>query len=230
VSAMAPPITPEKQSLLGGGASGPGIRRPPPVLQNRVVLARTQPPPAAVPFALQQDAMRANGGRPLARSEMVAMQILAPALHVRVAAATARGEPRTGLARAAVRVSPVPAGSAVPPAPRATARSALPLQGSDPRRAQPTNVSAAPLTQAGHFQVNDRPRASASQAGPVAAEPQMSHRVDRPVAAVRTVPVPTPPYIPPPAEVPPVAAAPPAKPAKSAAHAAKPAPVERGRK
>src|SRR4029077_5228905 len=46
---------------------------------NRPVVARTAPPPAPVPFERQQEAIRANGGRPLARSEITALQPAAAA-------------------------------------------------------------------------------------------------------------------------------------------------------
>jgi len=241
VSATAPAITPEKQSLLGAGASGPGIRRPPPVLQNRVVLARTPPPPAPVPFALQQEAIRANGGRPLARSEVTAMQILAPAAHVRMAAPTARAEARTGMARAAGRASPAPASSATPSgrpvkqAPTAASRPGPPLQELQPRASQPTSGSGEAPTPVDHAAVNDRSRSNTALPGATAPEPDMSRRSDRPVATVKAVPVSPPAYTAPPADVPPsdsapMGSGPPSKPAKPAAHAAKPAPVERGGK
>src|SRR3984885_12790323 len=103
VNATAPAIAPQSKSVLGAGASGPGVRRPPPVLQNRIVLAKSAPAPSAVPFALMQQAIREHGGRPLARSEITAMQILAPAAHVRATTPALGAVPSTGMARAAVR-------------------------------------------------------------------------------------------------------------------------------
>jgi hypothetical protein len=69
----APPIAPLRESVL---ARRPEVtvRQPPTAIMNRPVVARTAPPPAPVSFARQQEAIRANGGRPLARSEMVALQ------------------------------------------------------------------------------------------------------------------------------------------------------------
>jgi hypothetical protein len=78
------------------------------------------------------------------------------------------------------------------------------------------------LAPIGHA-ANDRPRANT-------AGPDASRRIDRPVATVRTVPLPPPAAVPPAAEAPLAASAPPPKQAKPVAHAAKPAPVERGRK
>jgi hypothetical protein len=227
VSVTAPAITPQKESLLGAGASGPGIRRPPPVLLNRVVLARTTPSPAAVPFALQQEAIRANGGRPLARPEVTAMQILAPALHVRMVA-SARGESRTGISRAA---RPAPAASPVPP-----------LQASAPPVRPPAQVSA-PVSAPAETPLlrGDRPPGAAGQSLPgdrgsanrVAPEAGLHgnapvddvNRIsDRPAPAIKAAPAPpAPPPTSPPAKIEDVPAP------KPAAHAPPPAhPVERG--
>ncbi len=70
---VGPAITPARESVLGHRPDLP-VRRPPPVIANRAVVARTAPPPAPVPFERQQAAIRANGGRPLARSEATALQ------------------------------------------------------------------------------------------------------------------------------------------------------------
>jgi hypothetical protein len=252
LSATAPAITPAKQSLLGAGASGPGIRRPPPVLQNRVVLAKTPPPPAPVPFALQQQAIRANGGQPLAPSEVAAMKILAPAEHVRMTAPAAAEEPHTGMARAARRN---PSG-APNPAPPVSFRSAsdrpltqavapaarpLPLPERQQREPQPMIRSDRPPTVLGQPALDDRARTNAvappAELHSLAPEPELSRRMDRPAAAAKAAPVPppvysTPSYSPPPS--PPGtlerAPAPEPKAATPAAHAEKPArPAERGR-
>jgi hypothetical protein len=80
----APPaIAPDRQSVLGA-SGGRFVRRPPPELVNRPVLARTPPPPAPVSFDRQQAAIRANGGRPLPRDQMVRLQPSAPSAQVRV--------------------------------------------------------------------------------------------------------------------------------------------------
>ena len=229
VSATAPAITPAPKSLLGAGASGPGIRRPPAVLQNRLVVAKTPPPPAPVPFALQQEAIRANAGRPLARSEVAAMQILAPAPHVRMAAPAARAEPGTGMARAAGRVNPAAPAVSAAPAPRPANQ----MRGSSsraPQEPQPQQQAAIrsdrPPAAVGQPAMDNR---SSTEAGKptVAADQELNRRVDRP-AAVRAVPVPPPAA---PAAEPHPAAAPViienATAPKPAAHAARPAPVER---
>jgi hypothetical protein len=242
VSATAPPITPEKQSLLGAGASGPGIRRPPPVLQNRVVRARTPPSPSPVPFALLQEAIRANGGRALARSEVTAMQILAPAAHVRMVEVSAGTEPGTGMARAAQRLSPVPRARPASPAERPPAHapaSALhaaqpPLQ-SPPQPSQnepqPTVRSDRPLAAAGQPGIGDRGQ-DTPRPGATAPGQESGRRVDRPPTAVRAAPAPPPhAYTPSPSAAPEnVESAPPPRPAKSAkpaVHTTTPAAAER---
>jgi len=228
LSATAPPITPEKQSLLGAGASGPGIHRPPAVLQNRVVLARTRPPPTPIPFALQQEAIRANGGRPLARSELAVMQILAPAPHVRIAEPAARTESNTGMARAAARVNPAPnANSAatlnrpIPPAPVAPPRPVPPPQELRQREPEPSIRSDRPPTAAGQPAIEERARVNDARPAGMVSEPDAR---GGPAAAAKPLPVPVPVQPPPPVHV--DNAAPP-KPAKPAAHATQPAPPER---
>ncbi len=70
---VGPAITPERESVLGRRPEVT-VRRPPASVVNRPVVARTAPPPAPVPFERQQAAIRANGGRPLARSQVTALQ------------------------------------------------------------------------------------------------------------------------------------------------------------
>jgi hypothetical protein len=243
VSAIAPAITPARQSLLGAGASGPGIHRPPPVLLNRFVLAKTPPPPAPVPFELQQDAIRANGGRPLARPEVAAMQILAPAAHVRMAVPAVA--PRTGMSRAA-RSSPpsVPSRPVLPAGSRASsdrAAAQAPAAASQPPAppdAESVKRADRPPAPAGEAATEERPPA---RPVPGAAEvrrvtpPEISNRrTDQraaPPAAAAPAPPPVyaaPPPIPPPPPLPPakVEERPAARPA---AHSAQPArPMERG--
>ncbi|HLZ51829.1 MAG TPA: DUF6600 domain-containing protein [Candidatus Acidoferrum sp.] len=72
VSYGAPAVAPSRQAVLGAGAA---VRyRPPVVVENRVVVVKQAPPPAAPSFARQQEAIRANGGRPLAVSQMRQIQ------------------------------------------------------------------------------------------------------------------------------------------------------------
>jgi hypothetical protein len=61
----AAPLAPERAAVLGGRAPLAGPHLPPAAVMNRPVVARMTPPPAPVPFARQQEALRANPGRPL---------------------------------------------------------------------------------------------------------------------------------------------------------------------
>src|SRR5260370_25530024 len=72
VSAPTPTVAPQQRSVLGAGAAG--AARPPEKLQQREVVAKTPPPPAPVSFVKQQQEIRANGGRPPARSQMRQVQ------------------------------------------------------------------------------------------------------------------------------------------------------------
>jgi len=75
---VGPAIAPVRESVLGRRPDM-NVRRPPAAFANRQVVARTAPPPAPVPFARQQEAIRANGGRPLARSQITQLQPAAAA-------------------------------------------------------------------------------------------------------------------------------------------------------
>jgi hypothetical protein len=72
VAASAPTVAPAKQAVLGSGAVA--AARPPASIQNRQVVAKTAPPPAPVAFEKQQEAVKANGGRPLATAEIRQLQ------------------------------------------------------------------------------------------------------------------------------------------------------------
>ena len=112
-STTAPAITPARLSVLGAGATSGRVARPPVALQNRQVLAKTTPPPAPMPFAAQQQAIQANGGRPIARSELKSSGVYAPATQVRMTAPVAGPAPRSGMNRAA---RPEPVAPAIRPA------------------------------------------------------------------------------------------------------------------
>jgi hypothetical protein len=79
----APAIAPVRESVLGHGADV-NVRRPPAAFVNRPVVARMAPPPAPVSFERQQQAIRANGNRPLARSQITELQPRAANPQVRV--------------------------------------------------------------------------------------------------------------------------------------------------
>jgi hypothetical protein len=99
VAAAAPAIVPGKPSVLGAGVGR--AAHPPAALFNRPVVAHTLPPRAPATLAAQLAAIRANGGRPLARTQLARLEST-PAVPVRMVAA--------GVARAAP-VATRPAGS-----------------------------------------------------------------------------------------------------------------------
>ncbi len=72
VVATTPAVAPSKQAVLGSGATA--RVRPPAALQTRAVVAKAAPPPPPPSFAKQQQAIQANGGKPLALSQMHQIQ------------------------------------------------------------------------------------------------------------------------------------------------------------
>ncbi|QOY86894.1 DUF6600 domain-containing protein [Paludibaculum fermentans] len=79
--APGPFIVPQRQSVLGpqGGSNGRPAMRPPASVLTRRVVARTAPPPAALPFDRQQAALARNPGRPLPVAEVRQIRQAAPA-------------------------------------------------------------------------------------------------------------------------------------------------------
>ncbi len=70
-------VSPTQQAVLGSkAATANRVTAPPAAVMNRPVVAKATPPPQAVPFAKQQQAMAAHPGVPLAKREM---QTLRPA-------------------------------------------------------------------------------------------------------------------------------------------------------
>jgi hypothetical protein len=68
VAPMTPTVAPQQRSVLGAGASARAT--PPAALASRAVVAKTAPPPAPVSFVKQQQMVQANGGRPVAMSQI----------------------------------------------------------------------------------------------------------------------------------------------------------------
>jgi hypothetical protein len=92
---VAPVVAPPKQAVLGSGA--PAAVRPPAAVQARAVVAKTAPPPPPASFEKQQQAIKANEGRPIAISQMRQLpperaQAAAPA--VKIAPPATAGVPR----------------------------------------------------------------------------------------------------------------------------------------
>jgi hypothetical protein len=87
VAVRAPSVVPPKQAVLGAGAAT--RVQPPAALQSRAVVAKTAPPPAPVPFAQRQEAIKANQGQPISMAQSRQL---------------AAGQPRANIAP--VRVAP----------------------------------------------------------------------------------------------------------------------------
>ena len=67
-TASAPVAVPPKQAVLGAGE--PAKVRPPVAMETRAVVAKTAPPPPPASFERQSQLIKANGGRPVAISEI----------------------------------------------------------------------------------------------------------------------------------------------------------------
>jgi hypothetical protein len=114
IAAVAPAIAPLRQSVLGPGETR--VPGPPAALLQRAVVARTLPPAAPASFERQLAAIQRNGGKPLARSELAALQPAAPLAPVKILAS--RSPPAPGLAtQGFAERERVLQQSALPPAP-----------------------------------------------------------------------------------------------------------------
>ena len=83
VNATTPAVVPQQKSMLGGGASA--TVKPPATFQDRAVVAKATPPPPPPSFAKQHEAIQANGGKPLATSQVRQLQPEQPKAAVRIA-------------------------------------------------------------------------------------------------------------------------------------------------
>ena len=61
----APPVAPTVQSVLGRATPAPMVAKPPAMVVQRMVVVRQMPPPAPVPFKVQEKWLKANPGRTL---------------------------------------------------------------------------------------------------------------------------------------------------------------------
>src|SRR5580704_2217881 len=82
VVATTPAVAPSRQAVLGSGATA--TVHPPAAVQTRAVVAKTTPPPPPPSFSKQQQAIQANGGRPLAMSETRQLQPATAQVHANV--------------------------------------------------------------------------------------------------------------------------------------------------
>jgi hypothetical protein len=106
VAATTPPVAPARQAVIGSGAAA--AAKPPAALANRPVVAKTAPPPPPVSFAKQQQAIQANGGRPLAMSQVRQIQPEAAQVHpaVKIAPPSSPATPQNAQANRTVGTQP----------------------------------------------------------------------------------------------------------------------------
>lgn len=125
------PVVPTYASF-GAGVPGRGAPLPPTRLATRPAVATHAPPPAPVPFAVQQRALETNGGRPLTRGELTNLRPSAPAARpagpsIRSADAVGPGARPLAPARPNLPVTPHPATTAFGPgSPTTGTRPAVP--------------------------------------------------------------------------------------------------------
>lgn len=87
IAGSAPAVAPTRQSF--GAPAAAGVARPPSSALNRTVMSKATPPPAPVPFAARQSALRANPGRPVDPGTLSNLQRSSPAPHPLVRSASA---------------------------------------------------------------------------------------------------------------------------------------------
>lgn len=143
-------VAPTRASVSMAPKPGAKVVQPPAALVGRAVIAKRTPPPPPVPFAQKQQALAANGGRPLDTTQVqqIRQSNPAPARQVvrQVQARTPTAAPQAPAAQAGK-----PAGQAPPQAPlqRAVpARTAPPAPAvQTPTPQTPTPQTAKPLTE-----------------------------------------------------------------------------------
>ena len=75
----AAPVAPVQAAVLGGRTPVTGgAHMPPPAAMNRPMVAKVAPPAAPVPFARQQEALKANPGQPLSRGAVRNLEAAQP--------------------------------------------------------------------------------------------------------------------------------------------------------
>lgn len=184
-------VAPERSSVIRP-ANG-NVPRPSAAVMNRQVVARVSPPPPPVAFAARQQALQANGGRPLAPQQVQAIrQTSAPAQ-----------QPAVRMARPVTAVpAPRPVYPTAPsPNQQPPQRPITPAPAQDRMSSRPPQVQAAPVAP---------PARPVPQTAPTPPQPQMGRPRQQPEA--RPVTPPPPERSAPQPEARPVAPQPPARP------------------
>ena len=85
IAPTGPAVVPQQRSVLGAGAATNVRPTGAAAFSNRPVVAKTAPPPPPAPFVKQQQAIQANGGRPIAISQERELQPQATRPNVHIA-------------------------------------------------------------------------------------------------------------------------------------------------
>ena len=93
--AMAPPVAPSRNSVLGARAEVRGAA-PPARGQSRQVVRKMSAPPRPIPFSMKQDALQRNPGRPLDRNTEQALRTRIARQQVNQPGRVAQQEPLGG--------------------------------------------------------------------------------------------------------------------------------------
>jgi len=114
------PVVPTRVSLVGEGAAARHAALPPAALQRRPVVAVHEPPPAPVPFSVQQHTLATTAGAPLTSAQVEQLRREAPAVtmpvRVRAAATPVQSDaPVHAMRPGAPDVHPVTVAQPVPP-------------------------------------------------------------------------------------------------------------------
>jgi len=239
-------VVPTRQAVLGAKASTAGhVTAPPAAVMSRQVVAKRTPPPPPVPFAARQQAMAANPGVPLARTQVATLRPAAAAAARPAVRVAPPGKPATPV-MGKPTIQPSAARPGQPPTspanrpnqPAANERTAAPAQPNRPTT--PPAPAPKPSEPAPSRPVTTQPAAPPARTErPPAAQPAPTPEANRPPAATPSRPAqpaapparppaaqPTPPPSRPEATKP---APPPARPeaAPPARRPATPAPSER---
>ncbi|HWZ97358.1 MAG TPA: DUF6600 domain-containing protein [Candidatus Dormibacteraeota bacterium] len=94
VAPTGPAVVPQQRSVLGAGATTNARPTGAASFSSRAVVAKTTPPPAPVPFVKQQQAIQANGGRPIAISQQRELQTETARPNIRIAPAARQVTPQ----------------------------------------------------------------------------------------------------------------------------------------
>jgi hypothetical protein len=183
-TAVGAGVVPQQRSLFAANAGA--AKAPPAKFAERPVVAKLKPPPPQVSFAARQDALKANGGRPLSTQQVNAIRTAAPAKGVAAAPP------------AAVKIAPPVRAGAAPPKNNLGNRPGQPPQPNGTARPTPTPAPATPPAANAPRPAPAQPNAPVRPAAPAKPADNDANRPggnsnERPVVPPAKSPVVTPP-------------------------------------